>query len=154
MPNTQKTFLALVKAPAVRNVEISLESSDILDAIYDDDNWELHENAEIFVGIFTGDETDVCKQAAASIHTDPANIRLLQLHDSNDRNNLPLEDLDMTVRTYHCLKLADIHTVGDILQYMDGDPENLGKIRNFSRRCIDETVEKLRQHGVVIPENN
>ena len=35
MPDTQKTFLALVKAPAVRNVEISLESSDILDAIYD-----------------------------------------------------------------------------------------------------------------------
>ena len=33
MPNTQKTFLALVKAPAVRNVEISLENSDILDAI-------------------------------------------------------------------------------------------------------------------------
>ena len=35
MPNTQKTFLALVRAPAVRNVEINLESSNILDTIYD-----------------------------------------------------------------------------------------------------------------------
>ena len=154
MSDTQKTFLALVKAPAVRNVEISLESSDILDAIYDDDSWELHENAEIFVGIFTGDDADVCKQAPASIHTDPANIPLPQLHEPNDRNGLPREGRDMTVRTDHCLKRAGMHTVGDILQYMDGDPENLGKIRNFSRRCIDETVEKLRQHGVVIPENN
>ena len=40
MPDTQKTFLALVKAPAVRNVEINLESSDILDAIYDDDDYD------------------------------------------------------------------------------------------------------------------
>ena len=40
MPDTQKTFLALVKAPAVRNVEICLESSDILDAIYDDDDYD------------------------------------------------------------------------------------------------------------------
>jgi len=54
--------------------------------------------------------------------------------------NIPVEDLDLTTRTYNCLKRADITRVGQILEKSDRD---LASVRNLGQKSIDEIWEKL-----------
>ena len=48
---------------------------------------------------------------------------------------LPIEDLDLTVRSYNCLKREGIHTVGELVARSEAD---LMDIRNFGAKSIDE----------------
>ncbi len=48
---------------------------------------------------------------------------------------LPIEDLDLTVRSYNCLKREGIHTVGELVSRSEAD---LLDIRNFGSKSIDE----------------
>lgn len=53
---------------------------------------------------------------------------------------MPIEDLDLTVRSYNCLKREGVATVGDLLQKSE---EDLLEIRNFGQKSIDEVKAKL-----------
>ncbi|HRA27597.1 DNA-directed RNA polymerase subunit alpha, partial [Ornithinibacter sp.] len=53
---------------------------------------------------------------------------------------LPIEDLDLTVRSYNCLKREGIHTVGELVGRSEAD---LLDIRNFGAKSIDEVKAKL-----------
>lgn len=53
---------------------------------------------------------------------------------------LPIEDLDLTVRSYNCLKREGIHTVGELLSRSEAD---LLDIRNFGSKSIDEVKAKI-----------
>jgi DNA-directed RNA polymerase subunit alpha len=53
---------------------------------------------------------------------------------------LPIEDLDLTVRSYNCLKREGIHTVGELVGRSEAD---LMDIRNFGSKSIDEVKAKL-----------
>ena len=53
---------------------------------------------------------------------------------------LPIEDLDLTVRSYNCLKREGIHTVGELISRSEAD---LLDIRNFGAKSIDEVKAKL-----------
>lgn len=55
----------------------------------------------------------------------------------------PIEQLDMTVRSYNCLKREGIHTVGELITRSEAD---LLDIRNFGAKSIDEI--KLKLHGL------
>jgi len=55
-----------------------------------------------------------------------------------------IDDLDFSVRTYHCLKKSDIETIGDLLLKSEDD---LMKIRNFGKKCLEEVVRKLEPLG-------
>ena len=59
---------------------------------------------------------------------------------------LPIEDLDLTVRSYNCLKREGIHTVGELVARSEAD---LLDIRNFGAKSIDEVKDKLVEHGPV-----
>jgi DNA-directed RNA polymerase subunit alpha len=48
---------------------------------------------------------------------------------------LPIEELDLTVRSYNCLKREGIHTVGELISRSEAD---LMDIRNFGAKSIDE----------------
>jgi DNA-directed RNA polymerase subunit alpha len=48
---------------------------------------------------------------------------------------LTIEELQLSVRAYNCLKKAQINTVGDLLQY---SPEKLHELKNFGRKSADE----------------
>src|SRR5699024_4202468 len=48
---------------------------------------------------------------------------------------LAIEDLDLTVRSYNCLKREGIHTVGELVARSEAD---LMDIRNFGSKSIDE----------------
>ncbi|MCB0043906.1 MAG: DNA-directed RNA polymerase subunit alpha [Caldilineaceae bacterium] len=55
----------------------------------------------------------------------------------------PIEELELTVRAYNCLKRAGITTVGEILHRMEKGEEEMLAIRNFGKKSLDELVEKL-----------
>jgi len=56
-----------------------------------------------------------------------------------------IEELDFSVRTYNCLKKANILTVGELVQITEQDLMN---IRNFGRKSLSEVKEKLSQLGL------
>jgi len=53
---------------------------------------------------------------------------------------LPIEEMDLTVRSYNCLKREGVMTVGDLVQKSEDD---LLEIRNFGQKSIDEVKAKL-----------
>ena len=54
-----------------------------------------------------------------------------------------IEDLDLSVRAFNCLKRAGIATVGEILEKLERDESELLAIRNFGQKSLDELKEKL-----------
>jgi DNA-directed RNA polymerase subunit alpha len=57
----------------------------------------------------------------------------------------PIEDMDLTVRSYNCLKREGITTVGELVQKSE---EDLLEIRNFGQKSIDEVKAKLEEMGL------
>ncbi|MFC2015697.1 DNA-directed RNA polymerase subunit alpha [Chloroflexota bacterium] len=58
-----------------------------------------------------------------------------------------IEDLDLSVRAFNCLKRAGITKVGEILEKMEKDEEELLSIRNFGLKSLEELKEKLEAKG-------
>lgn len=57
----------------------------------------------------------------------------------------PIEELELTVRAYNCLKRAGITKVGEILRRMEKGEEEMLAIRNFGKKSLDELVDKLQE---------
>jgi DNA-directed RNA polymerase subunit alpha len=62
----------------------------------------------------------------------------------------PIEELDLSVRTYNALKRAQITKVGQVVEMSDDD---LMAVRNFGRKSLDELRVKLAQRGYISPES-
>jgi len=58
-----------------------------------------------------------------------------------------IEDLDLSVRAFNCLKRAGISNVGEILEKLERDESELLAIRNFGQKSLDELKEKLTAKG-------
>ncbi|HEX9531402.1 MAG TPA: DNA-directed RNA polymerase subunit alpha [bacterium] len=58
---------------------------------------------------------------------------------------MPIEELDLSVRPYNCLKRAGINTVGDLIQRTE---EEIVAVKNFGRKSLDEVREKLTSLGL------
>jgi DNA-directed RNA polymerase subunit alpha len=63
---------------------------------------------------------------------------------------LPVEDLNLTVRSYNCLKREGIHTVGELVSRSEQD---LLDIRNFGSKSIDEVKLKLHEMGLSLKDS-
>jgi DNA-directed RNA polymerase subunit alpha len=63
---------------------------------------------------------------------------------------LPVEDLQLTVRSYNCLKREGIHTVGELISRSEQD---LLDIRNFGSKSIDEVKLKLAEMGLSLKDS-
>ncbi len=59
----------------------------------------------------------------------------------------PLEELDLSVRSYNCLKRAGISKVGEVLERLKISEDELLNIRNFGRKSLEELKEKLAEKG-------
>lgn len=57
---------------------------------------------------------------------------------------IPIEDLELSVRAFNCLKRANIHTIGDLTGKTE---DELGKIRNLGKKSVDEILEKLKSYN-------
>ena len=65
--------------------------------------------------------------------------------------NIAIEELQLSVRAYNCLKKAKINTVGDLLQY---SPEELQELKNFGRKSADEVFSTLKNKLNIILKKN
>jgi DNA-directed RNA polymerase subunit alpha len=63
---------------------------------------------------------------------------------------LPIEDLQLTVRSYNCLKREGIHAVGELISRSEAD---LLDIRNFGQKSIDEVKAKLVTMGLALKDS-
>ena len=63
---------------------------------------------------------------------------------------LPVEDLNLTVRSYNCLKREGIHTVSELVSRSEQD---LLDIRNFGSKSIDEVKLKLHEMGLSLKDS-
>ncbi|MGH2817611.1 MAG: DNA-directed RNA polymerase subunit alpha [Actinomycetota bacterium] len=61
----------------------------------------------------------------------------------------PIEDMDLTVRSYNCLKREGVTTVGELVQKAE---EDLLEIRNFGQKSIDEVKAKLEEMGLTLKQ--
>src|SRR2546425_7329506 len=72
-----------------------------------------------------------------------------QQSPSNRMDQVPIEELDLSVRAFNCLKANDITTVGQLLTKKE---DELLSLRNFGRKSLDEIKEKLVEKGFVEPD--
>jgi DNA-directed RNA polymerase subunit alpha len=61
--------------------------------------------------------------------------------------NFPIEELELGVRSYNCLKRVGIETIGDLVTKSENE---LAAIPNFGKKSIEEVKETLQQHGLTL----
>ena len=64
---------------------------------------------------------------------------------------MPIEELDLTVRAFNCLKRAGITKVGMVLEKLEKGDDEILAIRNFGRKSLDELKQTLRDKEL-LPE--
>jgi len=63
---------------------------------------------------------------------------------------IPLEELNLSVRAYNCLKRAQVNSVSDLMGY---SYEDLLEIKNFGSKSADEVIEALERIGISLPQS-
>jgi DNA-directed RNA polymerase subunit alpha len=63
---------------------------------------------------------------------------------------MSIEEMDLSVRSYNCLKRAGIHTVEDLTKKSEDD---MLKVRNLGRKSLDEVIAKLHSYGLDLRSN-
>lgn len=64
---------------------------------------------------------------------------------TNKKLEKKIEELDLSVRSYNCLKRAGINTVGELVQKTE---EEMMRVRNLGRKSLKEVVSKLHELGL------
>jgi len=64
---------------------------------------------------------------------------------------LTIEDLDLSVRSYNCLKRAGLNTVEDLTNRTE---EDMMKVRNLGRKSLEEVINKLTSLGLKLAEDD
>jgi DNA-directed RNA polymerase subunit alpha len=70
---------------------------------------------------------------------------------SHPMDNFPIEELELGVRSYNCLKRVGIETIGDLVMKSENE---LAAIPNFGKKSIEEVKETLQQHGLNLRGDN
>jgi len=69
--------------------------------------------------------------------------------DLDPNSQVPIEELQLSVRAYNCLKRAQINSVADLLDYTQ---EELLEIKNFGQKSAEEVIEALQERlGITLP---
>lgn len=69
--------------------------------------------------------------------------------EEDPTNQIPIEELQLSVRAYNCLKRAQINSVSDLLDYSQ---EDLLEIKNFGQKSAEEVIEALQDRlGITLP---
>ena len=71
--------------------------------------------------------------------------------DTSKVLEMTIEDLDLSVRSFNCLKRANINTVADLAEKTEDD---MMKVRNLGRKSLEEVKKKLEELGLALRENN
>lgn len=69
--------------------------------------------------------------------------------DDDPTSQIPIEELQLSVRAYNCLKRAQVNSVADLLDYTQ---EDLLEIKNFGQKSAEEVIEALQVRlGITLP---
>ena len=60
---------------------------------------------------------------------------------------LQIEDLELSVRSFNCLKRAGINTVEDLINYTE---EEMMRVRNMGKKSLEEVIHKLESMGLAL----
>jgi DNA-directed RNA polymerase subunit alpha len=71
---------------------------------------------------------------------------------NSEAAEMPIENLDLTVRVFNSLKRTGITTVGDVLELLDKGEEAILAIRNFGDKSLIELKEKMAEKGFLEEE--
>jgi DNA-directed RNA polymerase subunit alpha len=81
-----------------------------------------------------------------------AEIMVDQEEDGTEKNlQLSIDDLELSVRSYNCLKRAGINTVEELTNKTS---EDMMKVRNLGRKSLEEVIEKLKELGLSFKTEN
>ena len=64
---------------------------------------------------------------------------------------ITIEELDLSVRSYNCLKRAGINTVEELIQKNE---DEMMKVRNLGRKSLEEVQQKLASLGLSLRQND
>ncbi|MFN8187756.1 MAG: DNA-directed RNA polymerase subunit alpha [Gaiellales bacterium] len=74
----------------------------------------------------------------------------IEIPQARGMENFPVEELELGVRSYNCLKRVGIETIGDLVVKSEGE---LSAIPNFGKKSIEEVKEALAAHGLELRED-
>jgi DNA-directed RNA polymerase subunit alpha len=74
-----------------------------------------------------------------------------EVDDTSKVLDMTIEDLDLSVRSFNCLKRASINTVADLVTKTEDD---MMKVRNLGRKSLEEVKKKLDELGLSLYEGN
>ncbi len=70
--------------------------------------------------------------------------------EPSSETQIPLEELNLSVRAYNCLKRAQVNSVSDLMGF---SYEDLLEIKNFGSKSADEVIEALERIGISLPQS-
>ena len=73
-----------------------------------------------------------------------------QHEEVTEEPEMTIDDLELSVRAYNCLKRASINSMGELLKKSEHD---LLSIKNFGKKSSDEVIEKLKEFGLSLAPN-
>ena len=93
--------------------------------------------------------TDIVKDDAAEAEAEPDQDKV----NEDAVRDLPIDELELSVRAFNCLKRAEINTIGELT---DKTEDELTSVRNLGKKSVDEIKEKLsnfREHGLHLKDS-
>lgn len=83
-----------------------------------------------------------------------SNVEVMVVKDTDSNKQtleMTVEELDLSVRSFNCLKRANIHKVGDLIEKSEDD---MMKVRNLGKKSLDEVIAKLAQFGLTLRQED
>ncbi len=87
-------------------------------------------------------------QLFMSLTDQPEQIEIMVEKEDDELSRLleqPIEELELSVRSYNCLKRAGINTIGELVRK---DEEDIMKVRNLGKKSLQEVKDKLKAVGL------
>ena len=97
-----------------------------------------------------GDTLQALMGLIASMSDEPQGLELGEVATASTGSpdlDLPIEELELTERPSNCLKRAQVHTIGELMQKTHDD---LLAITNFGQKSLDEVIQKLDERGLTL----
>jgi DNA-directed RNA polymerase subunit alpha len=85
-------------------------------------------------------------------HVNDVEIMVEKEEDKKEKVlEMTVEELDLSVRSYNCLKRAGINTVEELTQKSE---EDMMKVRNLGKKSLEEVQRKLSELGLALRKND
>ena len=80
-------------------------------------------------------------------------VSMVQPEDNTKEKvlEMTIEELELSVRAYNCLKRAGINSVAELVQR---NQEDMMKVRNLGRKSLEEVEQKLQELGLALRPND